>query len=869
MCRLALQTILWGERVDNLEDIFRITRDLGFQGLELAQVPRYLDSLSLPEERDKALEVVAGRVSSLSKTYGIQIIGLAGGPLNEREVFSEKLAVSPLYTYTDSLADLSSHEPVPGPPLALHPHMFKSIESHTDAVALLQEKDWLSFLPDTAHMFLGGMNECDILKALKKWEKRLAAVHLKDWNPRYGWSRPTYARGFCELGEGVIDLDSIWHWLRDEYQGWVVIEQDCSEVSPAESLATSVAWLYPEESVKHYLAPISKYLSPSPILQTAPPTYSVAVNTVLRAAKGDIERLYMGIAKAACEWLGGVCSSVWEISNRNGTMAMHSFWPIEGVGPEIPILQLDDTLCAAAVSQRRPLLTEDLRQCVLDKSFLDEQLVETYGAARMLSIPIVNSFNITVVELILNVFLPDGTGMPEPEPLLTEFAKLISQLVGTAWIALRSYTMETLSFHLRDASTTASILKRTRELLTDDFCYGVSSFLLDPLEKRLVLRDTSGLDSKKETKRGKVTYGYGEGIPGKCWERKDKINLADYSLEMESDCNAWEEVPEDSFGILATPIHRFPHHRDIIGVIRCRGRMISEGGVHLPFSASDEIRIDGVQTTLCQPLDRLTASERRVVSLRCVSHELRVPIMMIKGASQRVEETGVDLFRLTGRSDRIVKKSLKTALAVSRDILGYADLMDLYVDNLSVLRVENAIGMKLERVVLLQDILLPMVKQVGFLLKQRKFSSDSIFSRGFSRIPGLFVDRRRFLQVFFNLIGNSVKYSYDDPEKFKIEIIGHPASGGNRVIFRDWGTGIEEGTEESIFEEGFRGRNAREYNVTGDGLGLWLVARILREHGASIRVTHYGDPTEFTMDLPPGMEIPPAARESAKKKKGE
>ena len=119
----------------------------------------------------------------------------------------------------------------------------------------------------------------------------------------------------------------------------------------------------------------------------------------------------------------------------------------------------------------------------------------------------------------------------------------------------------------------------------------------------------------------------------------------------------------------------------------------------------------------------------------------------------------------------------------------------------------------------------------------------------------MWLDRNQFQQAIFNLLSNAIKYAFKDPDAFRVEIEGFEI---DLVIqFRDWGPGIEDGEEELIFEEGYRGKSSFENNVTGQGLGLWVVRQIVKGHGGSITVTNLKWPTEFTISLPQTLTYGP------------
>ena len=74
---------------------------------------------------------------------------------------------------------------------------------------------------------------------------------------------------------------------------------------------------------------------------------------------------------------------------------------------------------------------------------------------------------------------------------------------------------------------------------------------------------------------------------------------------------------------------------------------------------------------------------------------------------------------------------------------------------------------------------------------------------------------------------------------------------------RDRGPGIPPGEEARIFQAFYRGRQALAAGVSGSGLGLSLVHRIMGAHGGAVEVQSTpGAGSAFTLVLP----VAPASR---------
>jgi PAS domain S-box-containing protein len=113
----------------------------------------------------------------------------------------------------------------------------------------------------------------------------------------------------------------------------------------------------------------------------------------------------------------------------------------------------------------------------------------------------------------------------------------------------------------------------------------------------------------------------------------------------------------------------------------------------------------------------------------------------------------------------------------------------------------------------------------------------------------VFADRDKIGQVLSNLIGNAIKYS---PEPGNIIIRCEAGSDQVRISVTDQGIGISEADQERLFERFFRAADDQASAVKGFGIGLYLVAEILRFHHSEIKVSStlgQGSTFYFNLDL--------------------
>jgi inosose dehydratase len=251
--QVGIQTISWGTPVRDVAQMLHEIKEAEYAGVEFAQNP---DELGPVEALHRTLEGL-----------GLRCLGIAGGSLHEKIDFVRKYTTAaqvsrvasraakggglkrltyapgdnPPYLYLDRWEGRSTEDALRiGMTLALHPHMFKEIQTSADAEEYLGKHAGLQFLPDTAHLTVAGE---DVTEVIDRHYGRIEAIHLKDWTAEYGRAYQFYARGFVELGEGDVPLEDVIKYLnKRNYRKWVVVEQDVTR-DPFCSARKSRQWL--------------------------------------------------------------------------------------------------------------------------------------------------------------------------------------------------------------------------------------------------------------------------------------------------------------------------------------------------------------------------------------------------------------------------------------------------------------------------------------------------------------------------------------------------------------------------------------------------------------------------------------------------
>ena len=102
--------------------------------------------------------------------------------------------------------------------------------------------------------------------------------------------------------------------------------------------------------------------------------------------------------------------------------------------------------------------------------------------------------------------------------------------------------------------------------------------------------------------------------------------------------------------------------------------------------------------------------------------------------------------------------------------------------------------------------------------------------------------------VFNNLLSNAVKYNH---EGGKVDIIIDRDNGDAVIKVIDTGIGISGKDQEVLFDDFVRIKNEKTRNISGSGLGLSIVKKIVElYHGLIIVESTVGEGSTFIVTIP-------------------
>lgn len=213
---------LFGHSLDLLGTPSSLRRRLG--GLEVATL---FGSVQQPFHTPAQVDRLRRQVEYAAEV-GAAAYGLIGGSRLRQHA-------PPPEEYADLAAlleEVAGHAAAVGVDIAYHPHTQCTIEVESELDRVLEQAPRLRVCLDTSHTWLVGE---DPLTQLRKYRGRMSYVHLKDWRDGH----------FVGLGDGGV-LGPRWPELLrelEDFDGWAVVEQSRSEVSPARSARENAEFL--------------------------------------------------------------------------------------------------------------------------------------------------------------------------------------------------------------------------------------------------------------------------------------------------------------------------------------------------------------------------------------------------------------------------------------------------------------------------------------------------------------------------------------------------------------------------------------------------------------------------------------------------
>ncbi len=221
---------------------------------------------------------------------------------------------------------------------------------------------------------------------------------------------------------------------------------------------------------------------------------------------------------------------------------------------------------------------------------------------------------------------------------------------------------------------------------------------------------------------------------------------------------------------------------------------------------------------------------RREDWLSVASHELRTPLTVLKLQTQHLHK-------------RLARQGLYDCVAILAQM--EAQIQKLERLNGDLLNVSNRQTGRLEYVQ--ERVDLNRVLHESADVMHQMHPTHTIVVRG-AATTCLVGDKDRLGQIFSNLLSNAIKYS---PFADTVEVDIHSSAEAITISVHDHGIGIPQEQREKIFECFYRAVDPSTQAFSGLGIGLYIVAEIIKHYGGTIRVeSAKGKGSTFHVALP-------------------
>jgi signal transduction histidine kinase len=264
-----------------------------------------------------------------------------------------------------------------------------------------------------------------------------------------------------------------------------------------------------------------------------------------------------------------------------------------------------------------------------------------------------------------------------------------------------------------------------------------------------------------------------------------------------------------------------------VGMIRRRNLAISFG-VLLMLSVSV-----AMLAATSRKAERLAQQQMEFVA--GVSHELRTPVAVIRSAAENLA-SGVVSGERVKRYGQVLEGEARRLGEMVERVLQYAGI-------------ESGLGLGTRAPLAPAEIIDSAVETAMPLLGPEEVQIHRDIA---AELPPVLGDATALKSAIHNLVANAAKYGGRDRwVGIRAQHVRERRRSEVWITVSDHGPGIPAAELPHIFEPFYRGAEALEKQIHGNGLGLSLVRRIVTAHGGRVSVsTKPGAGSAFTITLP-------------------
>lgn len=218
----------------------------------------------------------------------------------------------------------------------------------------------------------------------------------------------------------------------------------------------------------------------------------------------------------------------------------------------------------------------------------------------------------------------------------------------------------------------------------------------------------------------------------------------------------------------------------------------------------------------------ITEVRRQTSFIDSVTHELKTPLASLKLAAETL-----------ARPELAPERREQLRVMMLEDVSRLVSLVDGILDASRLLggREAGDIG---------EVVVAELIEQVTAEQLRRRSLDPSIFSYEIDEELVLFVDPTALRTIVSNLVDNAIKYS-DGTPRVHVEVKRDDDTRTVRISVRDHGIGIGKGDLKRIFQRFYRVPEEAVRSRHGTGLGLFVVAGLVKGLGGKIEASSAGE----------------------------
>ncbi len=219
-----------------------------------------------------------------------------------------------------------------------------------------------------------------------------------------------------------------------------------------------------------------------------------------------------------------------------------------------------------------------------------------------------------------------------------------------------------------------------------------------------------------------------------------------------------------------------------------------------------------------------------------ISHEIRTPVTLILGATNRLVERGSFVEKKQSVPVKIIQKHGNHLLQLINELLDFR--------NLELASIKLKVGEE-KWISFCEEIYLSFTENA----KQQRIDFEWEAS---AEEMSLWFDSSQIEKVLYNLLSNAFKFT---PQGGRIKMIILEQENGVVLKLSDTGIGIGKKQKDKIFKRFYQTKKSREFNQSGFGLGLSISKEIVDLHQGDLYVeSEKGRGSTFTLKLLKGRE---------------